>query len=165
MRHHMPQATYPNPVRATRYDHYSHMDSYLVLLRVGFSLPRLLPIARCALTAPFHPYLKEAFANANKRWTMSPKNLDFTGKDGIDRVFLLADSYNEKPKYLLALALGIPCVSLDWIKALSLNVRLPLTFICSLSNTYAKEDDYAIPHERQYIQIQIRHCYFKTNLY
>jgi hypothetical protein len=33
------------------------MDSYLVLLRVGFTLPRLLPAARCALTAPFHPYL------------------------------------------------------------------------------------------------------------
>ena len=34
---------------------------YLILLRVGFSMPRLLPAARCALTAPFHPYrvLKE----------------------------------------------------------------------------------------------------------
>src|SRR5689334_9807760 len=31
--------------------------SYLVLLRAGFSLPPLLPAARCALTAPFHPYL------------------------------------------------------------------------------------------------------------
>ena len=30
---------------------------YLVLLPVGFALPLLLPIARCALTAPFHPYL------------------------------------------------------------------------------------------------------------
>jgi hypothetical protein len=29
---------------------------YLVLLRVGFALPPLLPVARCALTAPFHPY-------------------------------------------------------------------------------------------------------------
>ena len=29
---------------------------YLVLLQVGFTLPRLLPAARCALTAPFHPY-------------------------------------------------------------------------------------------------------------
>ena len=29
---------------------------YLVLLRVGFTLPLLLPAARCALTAPFHPY-------------------------------------------------------------------------------------------------------------
>jgi hypothetical protein len=30
---------------------------YLVLLQVGFALPRLLPAARCALAAPFHPYL------------------------------------------------------------------------------------------------------------
>ena len=29
---------------------------YLVLLRAGFGLPRVLPRARCALTAPFHPY-------------------------------------------------------------------------------------------------------------
>ena len=31
--------------------------SYLVLLPVGFTVPLLLPDARCALTAPFHPYL------------------------------------------------------------------------------------------------------------
>ena len=37
-----------------------HTVSYLVLLQVGFTLPRLLPTARCALTAPFHPYLKTA---------------------------------------------------------------------------------------------------------
>jgi len=30
---------------------------YLALLRAGFCLPRLLPGARCALTAPFHPCL------------------------------------------------------------------------------------------------------------
>src|SRR2546427_11138967 len=29
---------------------------YLVLLRAGFCLPPGLPRARCALTAPFHPY-------------------------------------------------------------------------------------------------------------
>ena len=29
---------------------------YLVLLRVGFTVPLALPRARCALTAPFHPY-------------------------------------------------------------------------------------------------------------
>jgi hypothetical protein len=29
---------------------------YLVLLRVGFTLPRPLQAERCALTAPFHPY-------------------------------------------------------------------------------------------------------------
>src|SRR3546814_2438353 len=30
---------------------------YLILLRVGFAVPPPLPGARCALTAPFHPYL------------------------------------------------------------------------------------------------------------
>lgn len=29
---------------------------YLVLLPVGFAVPLPLPVARCALTAPFHPY-------------------------------------------------------------------------------------------------------------
>ncbi len=29
---------------------------YLVLLRVGFTMPRALQRERCALTAPFHPY-------------------------------------------------------------------------------------------------------------
>ena len=32
---------------------------YLTLLHVGFALPSLLPVTRCALTAPFHPYLAE----------------------------------------------------------------------------------------------------------
>jgi hypothetical protein len=31
--------------------------SYSVLLLVGFALPLALPQTRCALTAPFHPYL------------------------------------------------------------------------------------------------------------
>ena len=30
---------------------------YLALLRAGFCLPSVLPQTRCALTAPFHPYL------------------------------------------------------------------------------------------------------------
>ena len=34
----------------------SRSPPYLVLLRAGFCLPPLLPEARCALTAPFHPY-------------------------------------------------------------------------------------------------------------
>ena len=29
---------------------------YLVLLRVGFTMPRPLLAERCAFTAPFHPY-------------------------------------------------------------------------------------------------------------
>ena len=34
----------------------SPLVPYLVLLRVGFTLPPRLPEERCALTAPFHPY-------------------------------------------------------------------------------------------------------------
>jgi hypothetical protein len=35
---------------------YPEFLPYLVLLRVGFALPRALLPGRCALTAPFHPY-------------------------------------------------------------------------------------------------------------
>ena len=38
---------------------------YLVLLPVGFALPPPLPGARCALTAPFHPY--------RPSWALPPK--------------------------------------------------------------------------------------------
>ncbi len=54
----MPQATYPRKVcdfRRTRPGHQA-TPAYLVLLTVGFTLPLELPPARCALTAPFHPY-------------------------------------------------------------------------------------------------------------
>ena len=35
------------------------VPAYLVLLRVGFTKPPTLLPARCALTAPFHPYLQQ----------------------------------------------------------------------------------------------------------
>ena len=35
---------------------HAHGLPYLVLLRVGFTKPSMLPSMRCALTAPFHPY-------------------------------------------------------------------------------------------------------------
>ena len=34
---------------------------YLVLLPTGFTLPWPLPATRCALTAPFHPYLPQKY--------------------------------------------------------------------------------------------------------
>ncbi len=40
---------------------------YLVLLPVGFTMPPLLPGARCALTAPFHPCPSACRAEAWKR--------------------------------------------------------------------------------------------------
>ena len=42
-------------MRTTRWRQASPLP-YLVLLRTGFTLPLPLPEARCALTAPFHPY-------------------------------------------------------------------------------------------------------------
>ena len=53
-RHRAPRATYPGTVRTTP------VFPYLVLLRMGFTLPCLLPAMRCALTAPFHPYPAKA---------------------------------------------------------------------------------------------------------
>ena len=50
----MTRAIYPGTVRAVRLT--GSMSLYLILLRVGFTLPLLLPTVRCALTAPFHPY-------------------------------------------------------------------------------------------------------------
>src|SRR5437868_13097656 len=52
-------ATYPKVVACradTRGIVRFHSPPYLVLLRVGFALPHTLLHARCALTAPFHPY-------------------------------------------------------------------------------------------------------------
>ena len=47
-----PRAAYPGLVRSGRL-----LVLYSALLRVGFAMRPLLPAARCALTAPFHPCL------------------------------------------------------------------------------------------------------------
>src|SRR6185312_4534479 len=47
------------PTRMTgpdRAEDFASRHSYSVLLPVGFAVPPPLPEARCALTAPFHPY-------------------------------------------------------------------------------------------------------------
>ena len=70
-RHHATLATYPETVRVHTLQRWliwnslftvqalaqSRLPPYLVLLQAGFALPLLLPAVRCALTAPFHPYL------------------------------------------------------------------------------------------------------------
>ena len=38
----------------------ARLPPYLVLLRVGFTMPPALPPERCALTAPFHPYRRSS---------------------------------------------------------------------------------------------------------
>jgi len=44
------------PLRDCRLKSGDGLPAYLVLLRVGFTVPQLLPVARWALTPPFHPY-------------------------------------------------------------------------------------------------------------
>ena len=51
-----PRATYPKGDAETHPRPEAAGLSYSVLLPVGFTLPRPSPGARCALTAPFHPY-------------------------------------------------------------------------------------------------------------
>ena len=62
-RYRTPRATNPGDSAETRLAHDIPWDAgpgrpYSVLLPVGFTLPPPLPGARCALTAPFHPYLR-----------------------------------------------------------------------------------------------------------
>ena len=86
MRRRTPRATYPGAgagravLRAKR-----SLPPYLVLLRVGFTLPPRLRGTRCALTAPFHPYPGPAVAKPvavcflwHFPWTRVPQALPGT---------------------------------------------------------------------------------------
>jgi len=47
----------PGRLIRTSIEDFSPRRPYSVLLPVGFAVPSPLPETRCALTAPFHPYL------------------------------------------------------------------------------------------------------------
>lgn len=51
---------------------------------------------------------------SDERWVAEPKDIKWKGTN-ISRIFLLADEENHKPKYLIALALGIPCLKVSWL--------------------------------------------------
>ncbi|KAI0688628.1 hypothetical protein BC835DRAFT_1284298 [Cytidiella melzeri] len=51
-----------------------------------------------------------------KRWLVRKHDVRWIKtKEDLHKVFLLADTSNQKPKFLMALALGIPCVKVDWL--------------------------------------------------
>lgn len=61
----------------------------------------------------------------NKQWSLNSKDVKYAPSrdpkianaiDSVERIFLISDKENKKPRYLLALALGIPCVSADWLE-------------------------------------------------
>ena len=55
------------------------------------------------------------FSNDGKRWTINSTEVKWAGKGNLQQIFLVADDASQKPKYLLALALGIPCLSVNWL--------------------------------------------------
>lgn len=70
---------------------------------------------------PFSP------SQTDRTWVA--RNTDVKHKDlGLQTVFLLADEPNQKPKYLVALALGIPCVSTQWLLDCQEQVSAPLVY-------------------------------------
>ena len=52
---HAPHATYPDGKAGNSPEGFPSYHPYSVLLPVGFTVPLLLPVARWALTPPFHP--------------------------------------------------------------------------------------------------------------
>ena len=58
------------------------LPPYLVLLRVGFTLPPALQPERCALTAPFHPYPGGSPSRTGEPVRRSPVALTPCGKRG-----------------------------------------------------------------------------------
>ncbi|KAI1795884.1 hypothetical protein LXA43DRAFT_1058127 [Ganoderma leucocontextum] len=60
-----------------------------------------------------------ALEHKNQRWMLNPGDIQWRKKagHGIDKVFLISNDFHQKPKYLVALALGIPCLSVEWLRA------------------------------------------------
>lgn len=69
------------------------------------------------------------YSHQNNRWVVEKVDVEWNGNDDIERVFLLADDANQKPKFLIALALGIPCLSTTWLHD-SVNLVSILPFVC-----------------------------------
>src|SRR2546423_1223200 len=61
----------------------SGLPPFLFLLRVGFPLPAALLRRRCALTAPFHPYLGVAAGAVCFLWHFPSSGLESTLPDVI----------------------------------------------------------------------------------
>lgn len=59
--------------------------------------------------------LEGKYSANNNRYTLEHNDISWIGGNDIDRLFLVADECNLKPKFLIALALGIPCLSSAWL--------------------------------------------------
>ena len=68
------------------------------------------------------------YSSNKKRWVVTSDNIGTELKDDIHQVFLVSDAANAKPRFLTALALGIPCVSIEWLRGLSSSVSFTAGF-------------------------------------
>ncbi|KAG5647234.1 hypothetical protein DXG03_000769 [Asterophora parasitica] len=59
--------------------------------------------------------LEGTHSHSNNRWVLEKNDATWHGGPDIERAFLISDDSSSRPKFLIALALGIPCVSVDWI--------------------------------------------------
>src|SRR5947199_8312842 len=96
------QATYPEVVtrRADTSSGEPEVPPYLVLLRVGFALPATLLRQRCALTAPFHPYLAPARSRLEAvcfLWHFPSSGLESTLPDVIRHTALRSSDFPPSP--------------------------------------------------------------------
>ena len=90
------QATYPEVVArraGTRLGRTPRLPPYLVLLRVGFALPVALLRRRCALTAPFHPYLGVAAGAVYFLWHFPSTGLEPSLPDVIRHTALRSSDF------------------------------------------------------------------------
>ena len=89
------QATYPEVVarRAGTRPACAELPPYLVLLRVGFALPGALLRRRCALTAPFHPYLNLAARAVCFLWHFPSNRLEPAVPDVIRHTALRSSDF------------------------------------------------------------------------
>jgi hypothetical protein len=68
------------------------------------------------------------YSSNKKRWVITSDSIGTEMKDDIQQVFLVSDAANAKPRFLTALALGIPCLSVEWLKYLSSGVSSTVEF-------------------------------------
>ncbi|KAG6837300.1 hypothetical protein H0H93_011902 [Arthromyces matolae] len=62
--------------------------------------------------------LKGRYSNQHNRWVIERSEARWIGDATIKRIFFLGNEASYKPKFLLALALGVPCLHYGWLDKL-----------------------------------------------
>jgi len=68
-------------------------------------------------------------SHSGNAWIIRKTDVEWIGDEDIERLFLVADEPNQKPKFLIALALGIPCLDTNWLRDSVEAVRRFLSYV------------------------------------